>query len=54
MSPKEKFEQLDKEYSYSYIVEVARNMTLYYTGIGQKELRQFWSEVEDIANINII
>ena len=53
MSPKEKFEQLDKEYSCIYIVEVARNMILYYIGTGQKELRQFWSEVEYIANINI-
>jgi hypothetical protein len=54
MSPHEKFEDLNKDYSTAYIVEVAQYMTLYYTGIGQRELRQFWSQVEDIANFNNI
>lgn len=52
MSPQEKFKQLKEEYSYSYIIDVANTMVLYYTGIGQNELRQFWEQVGEIANYN--
>lgn len=54
MSPQEKFKQLNKEYIATYIVNIANTMVLYYVGIGQNELRQFWQEVEDIANHNKI
>lgn len=53
VSPREKYEQLSKDYSPEYISEVAENMTLHYTGIGNSELREFWSQVEDIANFDI-
>lgn len=52
MSPKEKFEELRKDYSHEYITKVARNMTLHYAGIGQKQLRDFWSQVEEISIFN--
>lgn len=53
MRPREKYEQLSKTYSSTYALQVAENMTLHYTGIGAEQLREFWSEVEDIANFDI-
>lgn len=52
MSPQEKYEQLKIEYSNEYIEKVANTMTMHYTGIGQTQLREFWSQVEDIAITN--
>lgn len=53
MKPREKYTQLKEQYSDAYIAEIANTMTLYYAGIGQDELRQFWSQVGDTANYNI-
>lgn len=52
MSPQQKFEELRKDYSVETIIQVATTMILYYIGIGQNELQQFWREVGDIAKNN--
>jgi hypothetical protein len=47
MSPQEKFEELISKYGLDYVLKVANHMVLYYTGIGQDELRAFWIQVGD-------
>lgn len=49
MSPREKYDELKEAYTIEYIEKIADHMVLYYSGIGQTELREFWVQVGDIT-----
>ena len=50
MTPaEEKYKQLSISRCQNTIREVANNMQLYYIGIGQEELEEFWRQIEKLA-----